>query len=155
MVNNGHNRTDNNLVVSACLVGICCRYDGGHSLDEHLKQLVDKGVALPVCPELLAGLEVPRIAAEIVGGDGGDVLEDNAKVMTKDGINLTSAYISGAERTLQRARLFGAEGAIFKDKSPACGVNKIYDGTFTRKLRSGAGVAAALLRANGISVTGA
>ncbi|HEX21764.1 MAG TPA: DUF523 domain-containing protein, partial [Actinobacteria bacterium] len=104
------------MLVSACLAGISCRYDGDHCLDESLKRLVGEGKALPVCPELLAGLDIPRIPAEIVGGSGEDVLNHQAKVMTKDGIDLTFAYIAGAKRTLERARIFGAEGAIFKDK---------------------------------------
>jgi uncharacterized protein YbbK (DUF523 family) len=107
----------------------------------------------PVCPELLGGLSVPRVPAEIVGGDGLDVLEGKAKVLNMDGVDVTAQFVEGAKRTLQIAQAIGAEEALFIEKSPSCGCGKIFDGTFKEKFRAGDGVTAALLKKNGIIVS--
>jgi uncharacterized protein YbbK (DUF523 family) len=106
-----------------------------------------------VCPEVDGGLGTPRPPAEILGGDGGDVLAGRARVITADGRDVTAAYLSGARRALETARRVGAERAILKSRSPSCGSDSIYDGSFAGRTRAGEGVTAALLRANGIQVS--
>lgn len=105
-----------------------------------------------VCPEVDGGLGTPRPPAEIVGGDGADVLAGRAQVMTVDGADVTEAYIAGADRALVAAQRSGARAAILKARSPSCGCGAIYDGTFSRTLTPGDGVTAALLQAHGIEV---
>jgi uncharacterized protein YbbK (DUF523 family) len=105
-----------------------------------------------VCPEVDGGLGTPRPPAEIVGGDGADVLAGRARVVTSGGADVTGAYVAGARRALAVAQESGARAAILKSRSPSCGKGGIYDGSFSRSLRAGDGVTAALLRANGIEV---
>jgi uncharacterized protein YbbK (DUF523 family) len=114
--------------------------------------LVEEGRAVLVCPEVDGGLGTPRPPAEIVGGDGADVLRGRARVITDEGVDVTDAYVKGAERALAAARKAGATSAILKARSPSCGVGRIYDGSFSRTLEAGDGVTAALLQANGIDV---
>lgn len=139
-------------IVSACLCGIPCRYDGGSRQDSELTAMVERGEAIPVCPEQLGGLPTPRVPAELTGS-GLQALTGAARVIAEDGRDVTAAFIRGAEATLAIARKYGAEEAILKAKSPSCGKGQIYDGTFTRTLRGGDGVTAALLEANGVRVT--
>ncbi len=140
------------IVVSACLAGIPCRYDGGSSPDPEVQKLVAEGIAVPICPEVAGGLLIPRLPAEIFGGDGWDVLEGKAKVLRRDGVDVTEAFVKGAFKTLALAQKLGAKKALLKARSPSCGVNFIYDGTFTGALKEGMGVTAALLRREGIEV---
>ena len=105
-----------------------------------------------VCPEVDGGLGTPRPAAEITGGDGADVLAGRARVVTRDGRDVTEAYVAGARRALEAARAAGAETAILKARSPSCGKGAVYDGSFSRALQSGDGVTAALLAKSGIRV---
>ncbi len=107
------------VLVSACLAGVRCRYDGGACPDPAVVDLVRRGRALPVCPEQLGGLPTPRRPAEIRGGAGADVLEGRARVVTASGADVTDAFLRGAEETLRLARLSGAEGAILKARSPS------------------------------------
>ena len=137
-------------IVSACLAGVRCRYDGDAKTDPRIEGLVRAGLALPVCPEQLGGLPTPRPPAEIQGGDGHDVLAGKARVINERGEDVTAAYIRGDRETLHLARLFGATEALLKGRSPSCGRDLIYDGTFQRKLRSGPGVTAACLQEAGI-----
>lgn len=138
--------------VSACLLGVRCRYDGGTNLREPLLDLVRQGKAIPVCPEQLGGLPTPRIPAEIEGGDARAVWEGRAAVRNAAGEDVTSSFLRGAEETLRLARMFGARAAILKERSPSCGVREVYDGTFQRRLISGMGVAAYYLAQNGLEV---
>lgn len=140
------------ILVSACLAGRACRFDGSANPDDAVGRLVAEGRAVLVCPEVDGGLGTPRPPAEIVGGDGTDVLEGRARVVTRDGVDVTEAYVKGAERALTAARGAGAATAILKARSPSCGKGGIYDGSFSRALRAGDGVTAALLRAHGITV---
>lgn len=133
------------IIVSACLAGYRCRYDGKVIPDAEIVALVKQGGAIPVCPEMMGGLPCPRVPAERTA--------DGRRVVTKDGGDVTDAYQRGAEETLRMARLYGCEYAIFKARSPSCGCGQIYDGSFSGTLRDGSGVAAALLTENGISVT--
>ncbi len=139
-------------IASACLAGVRCRYDGESRPDVKITEMYEQGLVKLVCPECLAGLKAPRCPSEIVGGDGGDVLEGTARVMAQDGGNRTAEFIKGAEKTLETAKKLGAQRAWLKSKSPSCGCGRIYDGTFSATLRSGDGVTAALLKRNGIDV---
>lgn len=139
-------------IASACLVGKRCRYDGQSRQDTHIKKLYDQGKVMAVCPECLAKLAIPRCPSEIVGGDGSVVLRGKAKVMAKNGSDRTEEFLQGAKRTLEIAIKQGADCAYLKSKSPSCGCGKIYDGSFSAKLKNGDGVTAALLKQNGIKV---
>lgn len=139
-------------IVSACLAGIKCRYDGGTKPCPKIIELVKTGMAIPVCPEQLGGLTTPRISQEIQGGSGEEVLDGRCKVLNKEGRNVTENFLRGAEETLRIARLFSAEEFIGKTKSPSCGCGQIYDGSFAGKLIVGDGVTTALLKRNGINV---
>lgn len=136
-------------VVSACLTGICCRFDGGHRLDERVIKLQEKGKVVPLCPEQLGGLPIPRPPAEIVGGAGGDVLDGRAKVVNAEGKDITPQFLEGAKKALKIIRESRAEKVIMKDKSPSCGVHKIYRNGI---IVPGKGVLAALLFREGIEV---
>jgi uncharacterized protein YbbK (DUF523 family) len=139
-------------LVSACLLGCECRYDKKSVALPELEQVFEKGSLVPVCPEQLGGLPTPRNPAEIVGGDGFDVLDGKAKVIDNQGRDVTEQFLSGAYQTLKIARIVGAEEAILKEKSPSCGSQLIYDGTFTGTTKLGLGVTAALLIRNGLAV---
>lgn len=140
------------ILVSACLAGCECRYDGRANPTRKASELVEEGRAVLVCPEEDGGLPTPRPPAEIVGGDGHDVLAGRARVVTADGRDVTEIYIRGAEKALEAARAAGAEKAVLKSRSPSCGRGAIYDGTFTGTRIEGDGVTAALLTRNGIEV---
>nr|VFK52071.1 MAG: Uncharacterized conserved protein YbbK, DUF523 family [Candidatus Kentron sp. TUN] len=127
---------------SACLLGIDCRYDTGNNKNEKVLELAGKEVLIPICPEQLGGLPTPRTPSEQRG----------ERVVTKEGDDVTENFLRGAQETLKLARLYRVREAILKQKSPSCGVGKIYDGTFSGKVIRGDGVAAALLKENGIKV---
>lgn len=136
-------------LISACLVGCHCRYDGNTKRIEHLEALVQRGEAVFVCPEQLGGLSTPRPPARIHGGSGEDVLDGTAKVLTHDGTDVTAHFIRGAEEALQMAQLVNATTAILKERSPSCGSTVIYGDHGTQ---TGDGVTAALLKRHGIHV---
>jgi uncharacterized protein YbbK (DUF523 family) len=138
------------ILVSACLLGINCKYNGNNNLHEKTLKLGRK--VIPFCPEQLGGLSTPRQPAEIIGGDGYDVLLGNAKVVTDTGKDVTSNFIKGAEMSAILADLTQARTAVLKANSPSCGVNCIYDGTFSRSKCKGDGVTAALLKQKGLQV---
>ena len=141
------------VVISACLLGVRCRYDGGHSRNETAMNRKKTYQLIPVCPEESGGLLTPRPPAEIVGGDGDAVLDGTAKVMTANDTDVTAAYLKGAHHALQVAQSHGATHVILKARSPSCGCGDIYDGTFSGTLISGDGVTTALLKRHGIAVT--
>lgn len=146
---------DKVILVSSCLAGIPCRYDGKAQPNDKVRELVRKGCAVTVCPECLGGLPTPRIPSEIVGGSGEDVLAGRAKVLAKVGsvsLDVTLQFIKGAYLALQAARSVDAHTAILKANSPSCGCGTIYNGTFSGVKCDGYGVTAALLKANGIEV---
>ena len=130
------------IVVSACLAGEPCRYNGTGCVCPAVAELVSTGRARAVCPELLGGLSTPRAPAEIVVG----------RVMTVDGDDVTDSYHAGAQLALKLARQAGCQLAILKARSPSCGCGQIYDGSFSGRLIPGDGVFAALLKATGIMV---
>ena len=144
--------SDGPVLISACLAGRNCRYDGTGAYEDAVARLVAEGRAVLVCPEVDGGLATPRPAAEIVGGTGGDVLAGRARVVTVEGTDVTDAYLKGARRALETARREGATTAILKARSPSCGKGRVHDGTFSGALHPGDGVTAALLRAEGVTV---
>lgn len=143
------------IAVSACLLGICCRYDGKAQPNKELKELFERGEALPVCPECLGGLTVPRNPCEIRGGDGFDVIDGQAIVAANDGRDVTHEFVLGAEKTVMLLKENGITECVLKSRSPSCGVGIIYDGTFSGKGIEGNGVTAAMLIKHGIRVRAA
>jgi uncharacterized protein YbbK (DUF523 family) len=141
------------LLISACLIGEKCCYDGESRLDDKVKRLPRNYKCLAVCPEVLAGLTVPRIISEIAfGGDGHSVLDRRSKVFNLKSSNITELFIKGAEEALRIARNNKIKYAIMKSNSPSCGAGWIYDGSFSGKLKRGDGVTTALLKREGIEV---
>jgi uncharacterized protein YbbK (DUF523 family) len=120
-------------------------YNGASDPRQHFIEQIARGNMLPVCPEQLGGLPTPRSPSEIAGGTGEDVLNNKARIYSKYGVDVTQAFLRGANETLYLAKLVGAELIILKQNSPSCGCGWIYDGTFTGTLREGNGVTAALL----------
>ena len=140
-------------LVSACLIGVNCNFEGKNWLNPKLFEEFAKGGLFPVCPEVLGGLPIPRVPAEIKGGDGSDVLRGRAKVITEKGVDVTCEFIKGAQEVLRIAQSIGAKEALLTEKSPSCGCGMIFDGSFSNKFTAGDGVTAALLKKNGIKVT--
>lgn len=140
------------IVVSSCLAGLKVRYDGGHCLDDKIGRLVKEKKAITVCPEVLGGLPTPRVPAEIVGGDGEDVLDGKARVINESGEDVTEFFIKGAYAALEKVKQVNATLVILKENSPSCGSSMIYNGEFTGEKIAGNGVTAALLKRNGIKV---
>jgi len=140
------------ILVSSCLAGLQVRYNGTHRLDHRIQKLIEDNKAMTVCPELLGGFSTPREPAEIVGGDGEDVLNGQAKVVDKLGQDVTAHYIKGAYDTLKQAQEVYAEIIILKEYSPSCGSSMIYNGAFEGKRIVGNGVTTALLLRNGLRV---
>ena len=132
------------ILVSACLLGVRCRYDGKSKPHPAVERLLEQHTLIPVCGEILGGLPTPRVSAERQG----------ARVVTADGRDVTAAYRRGAEEVLRLAERYGCKAAILKERSPSCGSGRIYDGTFTGTLADGWGVTAELLRDHGICVIG-
>jgi len=141
----------NMYLISSCLCGVNCKYSGSNNLNEDCLKLLQEGKAILVCPEQLGGLSTPRTPAEIKGTANG-VLYRSDKVITKDGIDVTKEFIKGAMETLHIAKLSNVKTAILKEGSPSCGVNYIYDGSFTGKKISGKGITATILNDNEINV---
>ncbi len=139
-------------LVSACLLGHNCKYNGGNNLNLHLVRLLKDEEIIPICPEELGGLPTPRAACEIINGSGNEVLLGKCRVHNKEGLDLTAEFLEGAEKTLDEAKKLGADMAILKSRSPSCGVGKIYDGSFSSTLKDGDGVTAALLKQFGLKV---
>ena len=132
------------ILVSACLLGVRCRYDGKSKPHPAVERLMEQHTLIPVCGEIFGGLPTPRVSAERQG----------ARVVTADGRDVTAAYRRGAEEVLRLAERYGCTAAILKERSPSCGSSRIYDGTFTGTLTDGWGVTAELLRDHGICVIG-
>lgn len=130
------------ILVSACLLGLYCRYDGGSCRCEEVLSLRSRYHLIPVCPEVYGGLTTPRAPSE----------RKNGGVFSNSGLDVTRQYQQGASEALRLARLFGCKKAVLKEHSPSCGRDGIYDGTFSGVLVPGSGVAAQLLMENGIEV---
>ena len=140
-------------LVSACLIGVNCNFEGKNWLNPKVFEEFTKGGLFPVCPEVLGGLPVPRVPAEIQGGDGADVLGGKAKVVNVQGVDVTCEFMKGASEILRIAQTIGIKEALLTEKSPSCGCGVIFDGSFSNKFTAGDGVAAALLKKNGVKVT--
>lgn len=130
------------ILVSTCLLGCSCRYDGGTKPCDPVIALKEKHQLIPVCGEQLGGLTTPRPPCERVG----------EKVMSIDGADRTAAYRHGAEEAMKLFDLFKCDCAVLKARSPMCGSNVVYDGTFSGKFKPGDGVLAEMLKARGIKV---
>lgn len=140
------------IIVSACLAGLEVRYNGTDCLNHKIRKLVEENKAITICPELLGGFPTPREPAEIIGGDGEDVLDGKAQVVDKQGKNVTELYIKGAYTSLNIAKDMNATLVVLKENSPSCGTSMIYNGEFIGKKIDGNGVTAALLKRNKIKV---
>lgn len=130
------------IIVSACLVGLNCRYKGDSCLNEQVMKLKANNILIPVCPEQLGGLPTPRNPSERVGD----------KVLMNDGTDVTAEYTKGAEMALKIAKITDADFAVLKENSPSCGSGIIYDGSFTGCKINGYGVTAELFKKNGIRI---
>ncbi|OCA91976.1 DUF523 domain-containing protein [Pseudobacillus wudalianchiensis] len=140
------------ILVSSCLAGLPVRYNGSHSLHSKIRELIENNEAIAVCPELLGGFVTPREPAEIIGGDGEDVLNGRAKIIEKSGRDVTDLYVKGAYKTLEKAQEIKADTVILKEFSPSCGSGMIYNGEFKNERIAGVGVTAALLQRKGFQV---
>lgn len=130
------------ILISACLLGANCKYNGGNNLCPEVLDLQNSHTLIPACPEQLGGLPTPRPPAE----------RNGERVITCEGADVTQAYQRGAEETVALAKRLGVQCAILKARSPACGCGAIYDGSFTHRVVSGRGVAAQLMEEAGIPV---
>ena len=130
------------ILVSACLLGVPCRYDGTGTADERILALAKKRHLIPACPEQIGGLPTPRPPAE----------RHDTRVLSRDERDFTAAFVRGAEETLRLAKLFSCRIAILKANSPSCGSGQIYDGCFRGRLIPGDGMTAALLKQAGLTV---
>jgi len=139
------------ILVSACLLGLLTRYDGADKRNEKvLEHLREKRlIPVPVCPEQLAGLPTPRLKTCFAIGSGSDVLDGSGSVINIEGAVMSALFLKGAAETLKCARIAGCREALLKERSPSCGVHRIYRG---EDIVDGQGVAAALLRRNGLAV---
>lgn len=135
------------VLISACLLGVACRYDGlSKPLPlEILNALKERYHLIPICPEVMGGLPTPRIPAEVT---------EKRNVIRRDGKDITENYKKGAAEAFRLAEFFGCELAILKERSPSCGADRIYDGSFTNTLTNGDGITAALFREKEIRVIG-
>ncbi|MEU1433291.1 DUF523 domain-containing protein [Streptomyces sp. NPDC005786] len=140
------------VLVSACLRGVPCRFDGRGKASAEMTAALAGRRPVAFCPEVAAGLPTPRRPAEIVGGDGHDVLDGRARVVDDTGCDVTEAFLDGAGRALEAARGAGCTEALLMARSLSCGRGTVYDGTFAGRLREGDGVTAALLERHGITV---
>ena len=131
------------ILVSECLTGVPCRMDGQSKLVPEIRRLVDEGKAVPVCPEVLGGLPTPRTPCERL---------PDGRVLDRDGIDNTEAFVRGAEEALRICREHGCTQAILKAKSPSCGKGIIHNGRFDGGLTQGNGIFAELLLSEGIPV---
>jgi uncharacterized protein YbbK (DUF523 family) len=130
------------ILVSACLMGVNCKYNGGNNYDPKVAEFLKDYEIVLICPEVMGGLPTPRVPSEIKDG----------RVVNKDGKDVTDFFVTGAEETLFLAKKYNIKKALLKTKSPSCGNGKIYDGTFTDTLTKGDGITAKLLKENGIEI---
>lgn len=141
------------ILVSRCLLGHRVRYDGGASGPfDLLEKWIEEGRVVPLCPEVAGGLPTPRAAAEIPGGQGGEVLDGTAAVITTDGEDVSAQFLEGARQALELLQKHGIRVAVLKANSPSCGNLLTYDGTFSGVKVNGEGVTAALLKRHGVRV---
>lgn len=130
------------IFVSACLLGVNCKYNGFNNENEKVLSYIKDKEVIPICPEIMGGLSTPREPSEIFEN----------KVISKSGKDVTSNFQKGAEETLNLARKLGVKKAILKSRSPSCGLDEVYDGTFSNKLVNKNGITAELLKNNGFVI---
>ena len=137
---------ERNILVSACLLGVCCRYDGKGNPSENVQLLLNREdvTLIPVCPEQLGGMSTPRTPSERLAD----------RVFSRDGDDVTEKFRQGAKSALQIAHMYRCQTAILKERSPSCGCGIIYDGSFSGTLTEGKGMTAELLESNGIRILG-
>jgi uncharacterized protein YbbK (DUF523 family) len=143
------------VLVSACLLGQRVRYDGNEAAcpSDHLSRWAGESRIVPFCPEVEAGLSIPRLPAEIEpGATAEEVLACRARIRRSDGVDVTETFLRGAMRAVEAALGAGARLAVLKDRSPSCGATSVHDGSFRGRTKSGQGVTAALLARHGIRV---
>ena len=140
------------ILVSACLLGINCKYNGDNNKNEKVEEYLKDKQFILVCPEQLGGLTTPREPSEIIELDGNGVIYGKTSVINNKRLDVTKEFKKGAVEALKIANLYQCKKAILKEGSPSCGSSLIYDGTFKGKKISGVGVTTALLRKNGIEV---
>ncbi len=144
------------LLMSACLIGQCCRYDaqnGRSIVTPKLHKMLNNGEVAVICPELAGGLGVPRDPCEIeAGGSAAGVLNGSARVISIKAEDKTQGYVKGAEETLALAQKYGIKTAVLKENSPSCGVHQVHNGAFDKGLVAGRGVTAELLQQNGLRI---
>lgn len=132
------------ILVSACLLGECCKYNGGDNKNDGVIGLAKYFELVPICPECFGGMPIPREPSEI----------KNGRVYSESGADVTDYFVSGAEQSLYIARESNCPAAVLKERSPSCGFGRIYDGSFSGTLCDGSGITADLLNNNGIQVFG-
>ena len=130
------------ILVSACLLGINCKYDGGNNASKEIDEFLKDYEIIPICPEIMGGLPTPRKASEI----------KNNKVINIEGQDVTKEFEKGAQESLFLAKKYNVKKALLKAKSPSCGNGKIYDGTFTKTIIDGDGKTTQLLKENRIEI---
>ncbi|MEJ6949673.1 2-thiouracil desulfurase family protein [Natronospora cellulosivora (SeqCode)] len=140
------------ILISACLLGSNCRYNGSNCFNTQLNDLVKNYEVKTICPEVAGNLTTPRSPAEIKGGNGKSVLNGKAIVVTKDGVDLTKHFLCGARKVLQGVETKDIDFAILKERSPSCGVNEIYNGDFDGTVEKGPGVSTAYLMSRSVKV---
>ncbi|MBP3255857.1 MAG: DUF523 domain-containing protein [Clostridia bacterium] len=134
------------ILISACLVGMNCKYNGKNNYNEKALELVKNGQAIPICPEQLGGLSTPRDPSEI------KIIDNKRYVINNKGIDVTSEFVKGANEVLRLVKELNIEKVILQSRSPSCGVGKIYSGNFDGKIIDGNGILAQMLIDNGIEV---
>ena len=130
------------IAVSSCLLGIKCKYNGESNFNIKIDKLREKHTIVPICPEVLGGLSTPRVPSEIIG----------SKVINQNGVDVTLNYINGAKKALDILKENNIDVVILKSKSPSCGTDYIYDGSFTHTLVTGDGITTHLFKKNGIKI---
>jgi uncharacterized protein YbbK (DUF523 family) len=140
------------ILVSSCLAGQACRYNGSSALVKEIETLIENKETVMVCPELLGGFHTPREPAEIIKGTGMDVINGSARVVELSGKDVTDLYIDGAYKALSIAKEIKATIIVLKENSPSCGSEHIYNGAFSGARIAGEGVTTALLRKHGFVV---
>lgn len=140
------------IIVSACLLGLNAKYDGTTNAHALIRKYSSLGKFIPICPEQLGGLPTPRVPVEIIDGTGQDILTGRCSVQGKQGEVVTPQFIQGAKEVFKIVEILKVTAAILKERSPSCGVNQIYDGSFSHRTKSGQGVTAALLREHNIPI---
>lgn len=140
------------IIISACLLGLNTKYDGTTNAQALIQKYSSSGRFIPVCPEQLGGLPTPRVPVEILNGTGQDVLMGRCQVQGEKGDVVTPQFILGAKEVLKILDMVTVTAAILKERSPSCGVNNIYDGSFSHRTKPGQGVTAALLREHNIPI---